>query len=107
MIKLCTLFLTLFLPLLVAISSNTPRADTYFKRPDMPCPTQRRPDLIVFVHGVTGSTETWKGDKGAYWPTIVENDNIFENADILVYEYPSPKLWASYSVGGLADRLAT
>ena len=65
MVKSCTLLLALFSFMFVAILSGITRADTYFERPDRTCPEQRKPVLIVFVHGVVGSAETWKADNGA------------------------------------------
>lgn len=101
----CRLLRTTLAWLLLATAAAMSQT-AFLDLPEGTPPAQPRPILVVFVHGVTGGTETWEGPSGRSWPRIVAEDPVFENADILVYEYPSPALWSSYSVGGLADRLA-
>jgi hypothetical protein len=59
--------------------------------------------VIVFVHGVFGDAcSTWKARNGAYWPDLVAHDDLFSGSDVYVYNFPTPKLRASYNVGELA-----
>ena len=97
----CALFLS-------ALSINAAdRSEThYLDLKPGEVPSVRKSVLLVFVHGVNGSDLTWVNSKGAYWPSIVQSDkDVFGNADILIYEYPSPYLWESYAIGDLAKRL--
>lgn len=95
----CALFLS-------TLSINATRSQTHYldhKPGEMP--SVRKSALLVFVHGVNGSDQTWTNSNGATWPAIVRSDEIFGNADILIYEYPSPLLWKSYAIADLAKRM--
>ena len=65
----------------------------------------RNKSVVVFVHGVTGdAVSTWTNTKTrAYWPQLMASDPALAAVDIFVYEYPSPKLSASYSINELAE----
>ena len=41
--------------------------------------------VIVFVHGLVGDAK-WSWTKnGAYWPLLIADDPVFQNADIYVH----------------------
>ena len=45
-------------------------------------------NLILFIHGFTGSLSTWKNANGIFFPALVlEDSNIYENFDVACYEY--------------------
>jgi len=46
--------------------------------------------VIVFVHGIHGSRESWRAPNGAYWPDLVKTDPRFAYSDVDVAEYPTP-----------------
>jgi len=49
-----------------------------------------RARVIVFVHGLHGSRESWRASNGAYWPDMIRTDPRFAYSDIEVAEYPTP-----------------
>jgi pimeloyl-ACP methyl ester carboxylesterase len=49
-----------------------------------------RPRVIVFVHGLHGSRESWRAPNGAYWPEMVRTDPRFAFSDVEVVDYPTP-----------------
>ena len=62
--------------------------------------------VIVFVNGIFGDAiSTWKNDAGAYWPKLIEDDQTFDDADIYVHSFQSPKLSSAHQIMELADRL--
>ena len=53
-------------------------------------PSTMRPRVIVFVHGLHGSRESWRAANGAYWPDLMRTDPHFAFSDVDVAEYPTP-----------------
>ena len=53
-----------------------------------------RHSVIVFVHGLWGSAQsTWRNHKTrAYWPDLICNDPNFNEFDVYVVDYRTPKL---------------
>ena len=67
----------------------------------------QRPRIIVFVHGLHGSRESWRAVNGAYWPDMVRTDLRFAYSDMDVAEYPTPASNGKMSSVQLADTLFT
>jgi pimeloyl-ACP methyl ester carboxylesterase len=67
--------------------------------------TPVHPRVIVFVHGLHGSRESWRAANGAYWPDLVKTDPHFAYSDVVVAEYPSPSSNGKMSSVQLADTL--
>jgi pimeloyl-ACP methyl ester carboxylesterase len=63
--------------------------------------------VIVFVHGLHGSRESWRASNGAYWPDMVRTDPRFAYSDVEVAEYPTPASNGRMSSVQLADILWT
>jgi pimeloyl-ACP methyl ester carboxylesterase len=72
-------------------------------------PTPKAPHarVIVFVHGLHGSRESWRASNGAYWPDMVRTDPRFAFSDVEVAEYPTPDKNGKMSSNQLADILFT
>jgi len=66
-----------------------------------------RPRVIVFVHGIHGSRESWRAANGAYWPDLIRTDPRFAYSDVDVAEYPTPASHGKMSSVQLADILWT
>jgi pimeloyl-ACP methyl ester carboxylesterase len=49
-----------------------------------------RARVIVFVHGLHGSRQSWRASNGAYWPDLIKTDLRFAYSDVDVAEYPTP-----------------
>ena len=64
-----------------------------------------RARVIVFVHGLHGSKESFRAANGAYWPDLVRTDPHFAYSDVEVAEYPSPASNGKMSSVQLADIL--
>jgi pimeloyl-ACP methyl ester carboxylesterase len=64
-----------------------------------------KPRVIVFVHGLHGSRDTWRAPNGAYWPQLIQTDPQFRNSDVVVAEYPTPSARGQLSTVQLADIL--
>lgn len=64
-----------------------------------------KPRVIVFVHGLHGSRETWRAANGAYWPQLVQTDPHFRNSDVVVAEYPTPSVRGQLSTVQLSEIL--
>ena len=64
-----------------------------------------RPRVIVFVHGIHGSRESWRAANGAYWPDMIRSDPRFAFSDVEVAEYPTPSSNGKMSSVQLADVL--
>lgn len=62
---------------------------------------------IVFVHGVMGDgISTWTNpNTKAYWPQLLTEDRAFDNYNIFVYEYDSPRLGKSYSIDEIVENM--
>jgi len=67
-----------------------------------PAPRAR---VIVFVHGLHGSRESWRAANGAYWPDLVRTDPRFAYSDVDVAEYPTPASNGRMSSVQLSDVL--
>jgi pimeloyl-ACP methyl ester carboxylesterase len=63
------------------------------------------PRVIVFVHGLHGSRESWRASNGAYWPEMVRSDPRFAFSDVEVAEYPTPASNGRNSSVQLAEML--
>jgi len=63
--------------------------------------------VIVFVHGIHGSRESWRAANGAYWPDLVRTDPRLAYSDVDVAEYPTPSSNGKMSSVQLADVLWT
>src|ERR1700748_665463 len=66
-----------------------------------------RPRVIVFVHGLHGSRDSWRASNGAYWPDLIRTDPRFAFSDVEVAEYPTPSSNGKMSSIQLADILWT
>jgi pimeloyl-ACP methyl ester carboxylesterase len=64
-----------------------------------------KPRVIVFVHGLHGSRETWRASNGAYWPQLIQSDPQFRNSDVVVAEYPTPSMRGQLSTVQLSEIL--
>ncbi len=64
-----------------------------------------RPRVIVFVHGLHGSRDSWRASNGAYWPEMIRTDPRFAFSDLEVAEYPTPPSNGRMSSVQLADVL--
>ena len=63
--------------------------------------------VIVFVHGLHGSRESWRARNGAYWPDMIRTDPRFAYSDVEVAEYPTPSSNGKMSSTQLAEILWT
>src|SRR5271165_2337720 len=65
--------------------------------------------VIVFVNGIFGdSVTTWLNSKNNnYWPTMLCQDHDFDNNDIYVFSFDSPKISNAQTIEELANRLST
>ena len=70
-----------------------------------PTPSAPHARVIVFVHGLHGSRESWRASNGAYWPDMVRTDPRFAYSDIEVAEYPTPDKNGKMSSNQLAEIL--
>jgi len=68
----------------------------------LPVPPAR---VIVFVHGLHGSRESWRASNGAYWPDLIRTDKRFAYSDVEVAEYPTPASNGRMSSVQLSDIL--
>lgn len=66
-----------------------------------------RARVIVFVHGLHGSRESWRASNGAYWPDLIRTDPRFAYSDVDIAEYPTPSSNGKMSSVQLADILWT
>ena len=69
-----------------------------------PVPRSR---VIVFVHGLHGSRESWRASNGTYWPDLIRTDPHFAYSDVEVAEYPTPASNGRQSSVQLAEILWT
>ncbi len=70
-------------------------------------PAVARARVIVFVHGLYGSHESWRAPNGAYWPDLIRTDPRFAFSDVDVAEYPTPVSNGKMSSVQLAEILWT
>ena len=72
-------------------------------------PAQAQPGprarVIVFVHGLHGSRESWRASNRAYWPDLIRTDPRFAYSDVDVAEYPTPASNGKMSSVQLAETL--
>jgi pimeloyl-ACP methyl ester carboxylesterase len=61
--------------------------------------------VIVFVHGITGDSQSTWTSGNAYWPEMLEHDPEFKGQDIYVYQYPSPRFDHSFSIDEIVDNM--
>ncbi len=64
-----------------------------------------KPRVIVFVHGIHGSRESWRAPNGAYWPQLIQTDPHFQKSDVVVAEYPTPSMRGRLSSDQLSQML--
>lgn len=64
-----------------------------------------KPRVIVFIHGIHGSRDTWRAPNGAYWPQLIQSDPHFRQSDVVVAEYPTPSMRGALSTEKLAQIL--
>src|SRR5215469_467573 len=64
-----------------------------------------RARVIVFVHGLHGSRDSWRASNGAYWPDMIRTDPRFAYSDVEVAEYPTPASNGRMSSAQLAEIL--
>ena len=64
-----------------------------------------RARVIVFVHGIHGSRDSWRASNGAYWPDMIRTDPRFAYSDVEVAEYPTPASHGRMSSVQLAEIL--
>lgn len=69
--------------------------------PSVPCVGAEH--AIVFVHGLTGSADTWKNANGAYWPALIGGDGDMSRFDVFRIDYDSFRLSSSPDVDALDD----
>src|SRR5258708_18029436 len=64
--------------------------------------------VLVFVHGIWGDGRaTWLHPSGSYWPSLVSKDSLFDDFDIFVYQYPTPRTGSSVSIPDLVTDMKT
>jgi len=66
-----------------------------------------RARVIVFVHGIHGSRESWRASNGAYWPDLIRTDPRFAYSDVDVAQYPTPPKNGAMSSVQLSEMLWT
>jgi len=67
------------------------------------CATVCDRDLIIFVHGIFGSKETWSnGDTGAYWPQLIIDDTDLASFDVARIDYESALIGTAPSIEEIA-----
>ena len=83
--------------------------DTSMAQPQAPSPQNNalRARVVVFVHGLHGSRESWRAANGAYWPDMVRTDPRFAYSDVDVADYPTPASHGKMSSAQLSDILWT
>jgi len=96
------LFLVLF-----ALLLHAPASISQIAVQQGPTPSAPHARVIVFVHGLHGSRDSWRASNGAYWPDMVRTDPRFAYSDVEVAEYPTPDKNGKMSSTQLADILFT
>lgn len=91
---------------LVALASDATAQvpSGYLCKARQACPDPTSGAVVVFVHGVSGTSEgTWRSKAGVYWPDLVSapgQDTATSN--VYVHDYNSSWLGPSSSIGELA-----
>lgn len=61
--------------------------------------------VIVFVNGIFGdAVSTWE-NSGKYWPKLLLADSEFQDVDVYVHSFDSPKIEKAETIEELAGRL--
>lgn len=61
---------------------------------------------VVFVHGIMSSgEECWQNKNGAYWPTLLCQEESLSGLGIYVYSYQTGFSSGHYSIGNVVDDL--
>jgi len=97
--KLALVTLLLLLRASVLFSQAAPQPDYTHLVP--------RARVIVFVHGIHGSRESWRASNGAFWPDLIRTDPRFAYSEVEVAEYPTPESNGKMSSVQLSDILFT
>lgn len=62
--------------------------------------------VVIFVHGILSSGEAcWKHSNGAYWPTLLSEEQTLSDLGIYVYTYQTSIASGYYSVGDVVGDL--
>jgi hypothetical protein len=62
--------------------------------------------VVIFVHGILSSGEAcWKHSNGAYWPTLLSEEQALSDLGIYVYTYQTSIASGYYSVGDVVGDL--
>lgn len=61
--------------------------------------------LVVFVHGVLGTSTTWTNSSGESWPELMNNDSAFKDYRIATYRFNSPYLDRSSTNQEISTRM--
>jgi pimeloyl-ACP methyl ester carboxylesterase len=63
--------------------------------------------LVVFIHGIFGDAKnTWTSEQTkAYFPALISGDSTFNNFDIFVYGFTSPKFESALNIDELGEDL--
>ena len=104
---LIVLFLLMSFPSRSGQAEETPRQQQPPSLQQSSSPSPMRQRVIVFVHGLHGSRDSWRAANGAYWPDLVKTDPHFAYSDVVVAEYPSPSSNGKMSSAQLAEALWT
>jgi pimeloyl-ACP methyl ester carboxylesterase len=95
--------------MLTACRSNSAAAKPPAEPSDRPDPGYVRRagynTVIVFVHGIFGNAKTtWtNAQTGAYWPSLLKDDDHFKATDIYVHSFASPYLSRAYPIDDLIE----
>ena len=81
--------------------------DTGYERSCWVRKTLASSKLIIFTHGISGGSDhTWQGviaGEQTSWPEIVEQDELYADADILVVDYFSARTGDSPSIDKITE----
>ncbi len=62
--------------------------------------------VVVFVNGIFGdAVDTWSNGN-AYWPELLAEDSSFDDTDIYVHSFVSPKVATAQEIDELAGRMS-
>lgn len=64
-----------------------------------------KPGLLIFIHGIIGGANTFSSADGKRkWPELVRDDPLFQDMNILRYDYASALMGPGFTSRGLAAR---
>ena len=66
-------------------------------------PCKQAEHAIVFVHGLTGSRETWQHANQTYWPKLISDDDKMSEFDVFRIDYDSFARGESPDVDAIDD----